>query len=176
MRGTHPKSTGFEQLESVRGALSAAVRLFDELAGDPLFVRLIDAFRIMPSQDRETIVGVLEREVRARNLSRGTERVTGQAALPNPNARLYVRTHGAEAQRSELEQEEMMLAMLRAMRVMRFLVDPQIHAEWLAATRDALAQIDQETRDIVERLIREVLAVLSGEVGMGGPAGRKRTA
>lgn len=151
----------FARLASLKTVLGDAARLAEDVAGDAVLTRLLAAFAAMPAEDRAVIVDVIEREVDARVLSRATEHVTGQAARPNPNARLYVRSHGREISRSELEEGEMMLATLRALRVAGLLAIPEIHAEWLAATRAALAQVDAATRAVVETLVREILGLLA---------------
>ena len=149
-----------EALERLTKTLQAAARVAADLSGDAEFRRLRDVFLAMPRQDRAPILGALEREVDARRLSRATEGVTGQAMHPNPNARFYLRSHGPEAQRGDLERDEMMLATLRAMQVMHLLVTPDIYPAWLDATREALGHVDSETRQVVERLLREVLDML----------------
>jgi hypothetical protein len=170
---THRSDT-LEGLDRLRSTLHAAESLLDEVAGDRLLVRLIEAFRAMPISDREVIVGVIEREVKARLLSRATARTTGQAARPNPNARLYIRTHGHEATRADLEEEEMMLATIRALRVMHLLLVPEIYAEWRAATLAAFLQVDAETRGVAEKLLNDMLALL-GEANRAPSSGEEKT-
>src|SRR5262249_8654972 len=86
----HPGVAALDQLQTT---LEAALTLVRELADDGLLGRLIATFRAMPTPDRPVIIGVLEREVTGRLLSRATERAVGQATYPNPNARLYIRPH-----------------------------------------------------------------------------------
>jgi hypothetical protein len=151
------------RLEVLRNLLDAAARLSTELEGDPLFKRFLDVYFDMPPEDRAVVVGAIERDVKARLLSRATEKVTGQVCRPNPNARLYVRAHGPEAQRSDLERDEMMFATIRMMRVMHVIGEtPEIHAEWRDATREALRHVDRETRELLRRLLREMLALVDG--------------
>jgi hypothetical protein len=149
-----------DKLETLLATLRTATMLAADVVHDPLLRRLLNTFHAMPDRDRETIVGVVEREVQGRLLSQATERVTGQGARPNPNARLYVRTHQSEAQRSDFERDEMMLATLRALKVIPLLTIPEIHAEWRDATREALDQVEPETIALTERLVAELLEIV----------------
>ena len=115
------------------------------------------AFRLMPLEDRATIVSAIEREVQARRLSCASEDTTGQAMHPNPNARLYLRSHETAIPRNVLERDELTLAMLSAMRVAPILLVPDIHTSWEEGTRAALAHIDESTRVAVAGLMREAL-------------------
>ncbi len=153
--GQHP----FDKLSAM---LDGSMALVNELFGDPSLARWIDAFAAMPAGDRRVVVEAVEREVKARQLSRATEGTTGQAMHPNPNARLYVRAHGPEAQRSDLERDEMMLATIRALRVMHVIAQtPEIHTEWRDATREALTHVDAEARAVVAALLQETLALVA---------------
>src|SRR5512145_1444698 len=127
-------------MEHLRATIRAATDVLGEVTADPLLARWIRVFHEMPPEDRAVVVEVLEREVRTRLLSAATEDVTGQAARPNPNARLWVRAHGREAQRSDLEIHEMKHATLRILRVLQLLLLPEIHDEWQRATREALGE------------------------------------
>ncbi|HXJ33791.1 MAG TPA: hypothetical protein VMS22_07085 [Candidatus Eisenbacteria bacterium] len=153
-----------ENLSRLVEMLEEAVRTVDELDADPIVRRLLEAFRLMPIQDREVVVGAIEREVQARRLSRATEEATGQTMHPNPNARLYLRSHETAVPRSLLERDELMLAMLSAFRVTPILIVPEIHAEWMDGTRAALEHVEPETRTVVAQLLREVLAMVEEDV------------
>lgn len=140
--------------------IEVAARLADALAADPLLHRVTEAFRLMPLEDRETIVTALEREVQARRLSLATENATGQSMHPNPNARLYLRSHETVVPRRLLERDELMLSMLRGMRVSPILLVPDIHAAWVDGTREALQHLDASTRAAVAQLLREALVMV----------------
>jgi hypothetical protein len=161
---------GPDDTEVLRTTLAAARHLLERFAGDPLLGRLLAAYHDMPPADRDAVVEAIEREVKARRLSLATEDVTGQAMHPSRHARLYVRTHGPEAQRSDLEREEMTQATLRGIRVMHLLFLPEIHATWRAATRDALAAAGPESHPLVERVARTVLELLAEVRGAPGAA------
>lgn len=161
MGGSDPRTDVLDKLDDLRTTLQAASGLAAELMADPLLMRLIQVFHAMPTHDRATVVGAIERDVQSRLLSRATERVTGQGSVPNPRARLYIRTHGPAVEEDDLERDDMMLATLRALRVVPILLLPEIHAVWRDATRAALEDVDAATRDGVERLVREVLDLLA---------------
>jgi hypothetical protein len=129
----------------------------------------------MPAQDRPVIIDAVEREVKARALSRATDRVTGQSMVPNPNARLYVRTHQSVFDRNLLERDEMMIATVQAMRVASIIPSvADIYASWRDATREAIQHVDEATRAVVERLVLDVVAFLrearSADGGMESPS------
>lgn len=140
--------------------LEDATSLAEDLVRDGTLRRLLDAFRLMPLEDRDPVVGALEREVKARRLSLATEGTTGQSMHPNRNARLYLRSHEKAVSRNLLERDEMMLAMLQILRAAPFLCVPEIHASWIEGSREALTHVDPATRATVGGLLREVLALI----------------
>src|SRR5262245_23260426 len=161
-------------LEGLQSTLEAALHLTRELTDDTLLCRWLAAFRAIPAGDRAVVVEAIERELKARALSRATEDVTGQSMVPNPHARLYVRAHESTFDRNLLERDEMMLATVRGMRVASIIPNvPDILASWRVGTREALEHIDAQTRKAVEGLVCEVLdmlrAVDAPERGSGSP-------
>jgi hypothetical protein len=148
-------------LEELTDVIDVAARLADTLAGDPTIQRVIEAFRLMPFEDRDIVAQAIEREVQARQLSRATEKATGQSMHPNPHARLYLRTHEkAAVPRNLLERDELMLAMLAGMRVTPLLHVPESHQAWVDGTRGALEHLEPAARRAVAMLLREVLALV----------------
>ena len=160
-------------LQRLADMLGDAAEVAGEIARDDVLRRLIEAFRLMPIEDRETIVTAIEREVHARRLSCATEEATGQSMHPNPHARLYLRMHEQPMPRSLLEREELMLAMLRGMRVATLLGIPEIHESWVAGTREALEHIDAPTRELVGTLLREVLDLVQAAAVESPPSGQR---
>jgi hypothetical protein len=146
-------------LEQLTDVIDVAVRLAEALAGDPTVQRVIEAFRLMPFEDRRVIAGVIEREVQARRISQATERATGQGMHPNPNARLYMRSHEKVVASPSLERDEMMLRMLGALRVTPLLLAPDVHDTWLEGTRIALGHMEPPMRHAVAVLLREIVAL-----------------
>jgi hypothetical protein len=147
-------------LHELADIIDAALRLAEAIGTDPMLQRLLEAFRLMPLEDRGTILRAIEREVQARRLSRATEDATGQSMHANPNARLYLRSHEQVVPRNMLERDEMMFAMLSGMRVTPILLTPDIHASWVDGTREAMEHLDDTARVSVEQLLREALLIL----------------
>ena len=162
-----------ETLEYLGHTVRAAAQLASEIVKEPLLARLIKVFHLMPVADRTVVLEAIERDVQARLLSLATEKVTGQATHPNPNARLYVRTHGAEATRGDLERREMFQATVRMARVAPLLMVPEIHAEWVDATSEALRSVSPEERSVIETLIRDVLGMIA-QCAPATPEDRRR--
>lgn len=157
----HRSESSRSQLQELADVIDAAVRLAETLANDPILQRLLEAFRLMPLEDRATILRAIEREVQARRLSNATQDATGQSMHPNPNARLYLRSHEQVVPRNMLERDELMFAMLSGMRVSPILLTPDIHASWVEGTREAMEHLDDTTRSAVEQLLREALVLLA---------------
>jgi hypothetical protein len=153
-----PSTRNPEVLEQLETTLEAAIALVSELATDDLLRRLIAAFKAMPTEDRPVIIGILEREVLGRLLSRGTEKPVGQSTHVNPNARLYVRAHESDFDRRLFDRDGMMIADIRAMRIACIVRNiPEIHSLWKEAMREALDHVDEATWQVAEDLLRDVL-------------------
>lgn len=157
-------------LEQLESTLEAAIHLVTELAGDDLLRRLIATFKAMPTEDRPVIVGVLEREVLGRVLSRGTEKPIGQSTHPNPNARLYVRAHESDFDRRMFDRDGMMIADIRAMRIACIIRNiPEVRALWKEAMREALDHVDGATWQVAEDLLHDVLDCIADARAAGPP-------
>ena len=156
------RQPGAAALEQLQTTLEAALMLVRELADDGLLGRLIAAFRAMPTPDRPVIIGVLEREVTGRLLSRATEKAVGQATYPNPNARLYIRAHESTLDPRALGRDEMMLADIRGMRIASLIRNvPELYSAWKDALREAMDHVDESTRTVSEELLHDVLAAIA---------------
>jgi hypothetical protein len=150
------------EIENLQAALEAALHMARELTADQLLARILRVFQTMPAEDRPVVIGALEREVKARKLSAATESMSGQSMVPNPHARVYLRTHESAFDRNVLERDEMMIATVRAMRAATLIPGvPEIYASWQDATREAMQHIDEATRTIVEQLVHEVLGFIA---------------
>ena len=149
-------------LEQLQATLQGALMLVHEMASDELLARLIAAFRAMPTLDRPVIVGVIEREVTGRLLSKATEKAVGQETHPNPNARLYIRAHESTLDPRALGRDEMMIADIRGMRIASLIRNmPELYATWKDAMRDAMDHVDERTRAVAEELLHDVLATIA---------------
>lgn len=172
-------SPGIATLEQLETTLEAALALLLELANDDLLRRLITVFSSMPSGDRPVIIGVLEREVTGRLLSRATEKPIGQSTHPNPHARLYVRAHASGFERQLYDRDEMMLADIRGLRIGCLIRNvPGIYALWKDAMREAMDHVEEPTRAIAEELVHDILdciaqarAAAQAEPATEAPAG-----
>jgi hypothetical protein len=141
--------------------LEVARSLVRELTEDPLLARYMSVYRAMPDEDRETIITVLEREILGRHLSRGTEKPVGSSTHVNPNARLYIRSHATEFDHRHFDFEQMRIANVRAMRVATIIrYVPGIYALFKEALRVAMDEVDEPTREVSERLLRDALAAI----------------
>lgn len=153
---------GVTTLEELETTLHAALGLVLELASDQLLRRLVAVFGSMPSQDRPVIIGVLEREVAGRLISRATEKPVGQSTHPNPHARLYVRAHDSGFARQLYDRDEMMIADIRGLRIGCLIRNvPGIYALWKDAMREAMDHVDEQTRTIAEELVHDILGCIA---------------
>ena len=80
-----------ESLQTLKTLIDSAGLLLADLIGDPLFARLTRVFARIPPAERETILGVLERELQVRRNIDAAGEIVGLALRPNPKARLYTR-------------------------------------------------------------------------------------
>ena len=153
---------GVNAFERLQESLGMALDLARELAGNELLGRLVAVFRSMPLQDRPVIIGLLEREVAGRALSRATEKAVQQETHVNPNARLYVRAHNSGIDPRIFDRDEMMIADVRAMRIAALIRHvPQIYELWKDALREAMQQVDEATRANAEQLLRDGLDAIA---------------
>ena len=151
-----------EAVGSLSTLLEVAASLVRRIQDDPLLQRLVKVFEAMPVEDRPTIIGVLEREVLGRHLSRGTEKPVGQSSRPNPHARLYIRVHETPADSLQFDLEQMRVANVRALRVGQIIRGvPGIHDLFKRAIRAAMDEVDEPTRQIAEALLNDVLTALN---------------
>lgn len=147
--------------ETLRDLLQAAATLAVDLATDPQVARLLTVFGRLPADDRETILGVLEREADAKQVVDATVEHTGFFLRPNPNARLYLRVIEPEGKHEpgHLEPDKIMVASVRAIRMMRKVITPMFE-RWRGATLDALGSLDADERADVVWFSRELLTLV----------------
>jgi hypothetical protein len=158
-RASDEGNNAFARLQE---SLGTALDLARELASNELLGRLITVFRNMPLQDRPVIIGILEREVTGRMLSRATEKAVQQETHVNPNARLYMRAHSSAIDSRIFDRDEMMIADVRAMRIAGLIRHvPQLYELWKDALREAMQQVDEATRANAEQLLRDGLAAIA---------------
>lgn len=141
----------------LRSLLDAAVKVVGDLAADPLLGRMVTVFARMPPADRETILGILEREVDARLLTEATRQtMSGIGLVPNPSARIYTRVIERD-QEAPLNRDETVFASVRAMRMFSRSVGPAAEV-WEANMLAALRELDVEELDTIGRFVELLLA------------------
>jgi len=149
-------STGRELFHTLEDVLRTAVGLVREIGSDPLVGRLLAAFRALPVEDREVIVGVLEREARSREMARTTaESLTGLVLRPNPNARLYVRVMDQEPVPDRRR------AVVAAVRAMRLMHNGPLQGDWETEATAALRELEPDERASIEAFNRRMLALIA---------------
>ena len=145
-----------DRLESLRSALEVAGRLAHTLNENELLMRLMNLFARMPEGDRETIVGVLEREVQTRVVSQAVaDDLTKIALRPNPNARLYLRVIDPQGAADEPD----MLAFLRALWSVHRSITT-LDSAWRNMITMAIRQMDQDARDRLLEFNQAVRAMI----------------
>ena len=151
--------SGVDTLETL---LTTALGLVKGLA-DPLSARLLRAFAMIPTPDREPIVRVLERDATWCRIAEQTADTTGITVRANPQASLFL--HVIEPPSAPLQRDvdvisagiEQFLAMIP------FFFQEGVHEQWTAAARELGRQSDPEIRAYVARLAHEVLALIDGK-------------
>ena len=153
--GTENVQPRKHQLTALRSLLGAAVDMATQMA-DPLLARLIAVFRRLPEEDREIIIGVIEREAESRRVGDATAGATGMGLRPNPHARLYVRVIAPEP---PVEQDKIIIASARAIRMLNKVIGP-IQERWRVAMLETFRGLDPEERAAVVRFNRDMLAMI----------------
>jgi hypothetical protein len=153
--GTEAGQPRKHQLTALRGLLAAAIELATQIA-DPLLERLVGVFRRLPEEDREVIIGILEREAESRHVGDATTGATGMALRPNPHARLYVRVIAPEP---SVEQDKIIIASARAIRMLHKVIGP-IQERWRVAMLETFRGLEPEERQAVVRFNRDMLAMI----------------
>ena len=152
----------------LRETLRAARNLLRKITGDPLLLRLLDVYSRTPTEDREVLVGVLEREVTWRRMSRVNAHATSSdvnlgmsVTHINPNARLYVRVVEPSPDPPYVSREEMMQITLRMARATYLtLRTTEQESDWRAGVRDGLVRLPPKELaavDWMNRSIRELI-------------------
>ena len=161
--GEAPGHTGV-----LRETLRAALNLLRKVTRDPLLLRLLDVYSRTPAEDREVLVGVLEREVGLRTMSTANAHATNggtnlgiSVARLNPNARLYVRVLQPSPTARYVSRAEMMQATLRVARATYLTLSTTEHeSDWQFGVRDGLARLSPHELaavDWVNRHMRELI-------------------
>lgn len=150
------------QLDALRALLSTAERLAAELGADAVG-RLLRAFTSLPPDDREAVTQVLERGAAWHRIADATADLVGVRLRANPHARLFVRT--VDPREGDLqvaqERDEILLGILRLVKLAPLLVRADVAATWRDPAIDAVQALDADERAACADLARVVLALIA---------------
>jgi len=148
--------TDSESLRTLKALIDSAGVVLADLIDDPLFARLTRVFGRIPTGDRETILGVLEREMQVRRTIEAAGNVVGLALRPNPNARLYTRVI---VDPPHLDRAVAVVNTLRAIRTLHEAVAPT-DSDWKEIAREALRSLGDAERASTARFAAEVVKLV----------------
>jgi hypothetical protein len=150
-----------DALTNLSTLLKSAHMLVREYLDEPQRRRLLAVFERMPAEDRDAIVGVLEREVTVRlSAHGGNTRRTGVRTHVNPHAQLYLRSFEQMPKLEETQHDRMVQASLRSVAYMQMALAPEIHEVWRTATVEAFSRLDDAQRAAAAAMLRESLELL----------------
>jgi hypothetical protein len=145
-----------ESLQTLKTLIDSAGSVLADLIEDPLFARLTRAFAGIPRAERETILGVLERELQVRRNIEAAGDIVGLTLRPNPKARLYTRVIVDPPQ---LDRAVAIVNTLRAIRTLHEAVEPT-DGEWRNIAREALRALGDAERASTARFAAEVVQLV----------------
>ena len=156
-------------LEALCALLAKARDFTATFTDDPLVERILNAFARLPEPDRETVVGVIERDATWCRIAEQTADTTGITVRPNPQASLYIHVLGAQAEAPDeplrRDVEVIRFGMEQFVAMVPFFFQEGVHAQWTASAREIIAEAEPELRGYAARLCREVLALLAEGAG-----------
>lgn len=156
-----------DALTNLSTLLKSAGQLVREYLDEPLWRRLLAVFDRMPAEDRDAIVGVLEREVTVRLSAYGPNtRRTGVRTHVNPHAQLYLRSFEEIPKLEETQHDRMVQASLRSVAHMQIALQPEVHDAWRTATIEAFGRLDDTQRAAAAAMLHESLEILESSRGM----------
>jgi hypothetical protein len=160
---------GRTSLETLHALLATAREFAARFSDDPMIERILAAFARLPEPDRETILGVLERDAAWCRVVEQTADTTGITVRANPQASLYLhvlepRTHAPEDP-TRRDVEVIRFGIEQFLHLLPLLFQDGVHAQWRAAARDLIAAGDPELRAYAVRLCHEVFALLADGAG-----------
>lgn len=153
-----------DTIATLQHVLASAIRIAQDLTADPLVPRILEVFGRMPAEDREVVLGVVDREVDLRNLARDAPHavLSGvNVTRPNPNARLYFRVADGDAP-PHVTPEEVVQAVIRAARVAHRAAGrgTDLGARWGREIVEGMRRIEPEERASLRRYHRTMLDLL----------------
>lgn len=147
-------------LTALQGLLVAARGIVEQLADDPLVERLKRAFAALPTRDRETILGILERDATWCEIVAASEPTTGITVRANPHASLYLHVFD-EAGPTERDRNVIAFGIERFVELVPLFFQEGVHEQWTTSARELiLRSADPSLRQLVLRLAHEVIALI----------------
>jgi hypothetical protein len=156
-----PSERSAPSLSALQGLLASARGLVDEMIDDPFAERLKRTFSMLPEEDREAILRVIERDATWCKIVSETASTTGIKVHPNPHASLYVHVLD-EPGPSQRDVDVISLGIARFVHLMPLFFQEGVHEQWTTSARALVGVVDGDLRDLVVRLAREVITLIEG--------------
>lgn len=153
-------------LGELEALLSCAQEVAQRLTSDPLIGRLLTAFARLPASDRETVLGIIERDGNWCRVVEQTSDTTRINVRVNPHASLYLHVlDPSEVPDKPMQRDIDVIAqgIEQFLHLLPLLFQEGVHLQWTASAKALAAAADTETRRLAVRMAREVLAIV-GEV------------
>ena len=167
---------GRTSLETLHALLASAREFAAQSADDPMIERILAAFARLPEPDRETVLGVIERDATWCRVVEQTADATGITVRANPQASLYLHvvepTARSAEEPSRRDLDVIRFGIEQFVHLLPLFFQKGVHAQWTAAARELITAADPELREYAVRLCREVLALV-GSNGSESPAPSK---
>jgi hypothetical protein len=174
-----PEDRGQTPLETLLALLETAREFASKMHDDPQVERILAAFARVPASDRDTILGIIERDATWCRIVEQTADTTGIAVRPNPQASLYVHVVGPQGKADEppLRRDVDMIrfGIEQFVPMLPLFFQEGVHAQWTASARELIADAGPELREIGARLCREILALIE-DAGRAAPSGQAEPA
>lgn len=153
------------KLDALRLLLATAQELSRELSDDPVIGRLLRAVSTLPPDDREVLTTAIERGAAWRRVNEAVSAATGVQLRVNPRPLLFVRVlqPAPDPDPATLmpEADDVMVGVLRVMRLAPMLRMPEARALWRPAVVEALDVLEPAERTQCLRFVEELLEVLA---------------
>lgn len=152
-------------LETLLTLLNSAREFAAQVVDDPLVERLLAAFSRLPQPDRESIVGVIERDATWCRIVEQTADTTGISVRPNPQASLYVHVVAPQTEPPDAplrrDVDIIRFGLERFVHMLPFLFQPGVHQQWVTSAKELIADASPELREHALRMCREVLELIA---------------
>ena len=164
-----PDDRGRTSLDTLHALLARAREFAEQSADDPMVERILAAFARLPEPDRETILGIIERDATWCRVVEQTADTTGITVRPNPRASLYVHVLEPRTQPSDeptrRDVDVIRFGIEQFVHMLPLFFQEGVHSQWTVAARELITGADPELREYAVRLCQEVLALLADAGG-----------